>query len=447
VPLTVVVNAPLTGNVNGGGPGGGSAVDDPAQFLLSQTGELKLTDAQVTRLAAIARRSAERRQALRAQMDSLRPQRARGERPDSATRARMREQFDQMRPQMERLREQSLADRRDAIAVLTPDQQARAWERVARAGRGDRASFRGGRGAGERRMHMRGGSGMHGGRMGGQGFRPRRLTLGKWRWPALGLFIVFFTLNIIMPFLTLLWAALLPSYMVPSKAALQYLTLDNFVTLINEPSIVNSTLNTIFLGVVTATGTMGLSYLVSWLIVRLKVKGGMILDGLAFIPHAIPTVSITLALIVLYLHPALRWIPIYGTMWIMTLALMTRYIAFGTRTSNSAMTQVHKELEEAARTSGASKFTTLFRITFPLLLPPFIGGWVWVFSHTIRSFSIPLMLATPGNETIAVVMYHYWERKADFSLASTLGVVMLIAIGLLTFASRRFISQGFTRSQ
>ena len=281
----------------------------------------------------------------------------------------------------------------------------------------------------------------------GKGFRPRRLTLGKWRWPALGLFIVFFTLNIIMPFLTLLWAALLPSYMVPSKAALQYLTLDNFVTLINEPSIVNSTLNTIFLGVVTATGTMGLSYLVSWLIVRLKVKGGMILDGLAFIPHAIPTVSITLALIVLYLHPALRWIPIYGTMWIMTLALMTRYIAFGTRTSNSAMTQVHKELEEAARTSGASKFTTLFRITFPLLLPPFIGGWVWVFSHTIRSFSIPLMLATPGNETIAVVMYHYWERKADFSLASTLGVVMLVAIGLLTFASRRFISQGFTRSQ
>jgi len=281
----------------------------------------------------------------------------------------------------------------------------------------------------------------------GKGFRPRLLSLGKWRWPALGLFIVFFTLNIIMPFLTLLWAALLPSYMVPSKAALQYLTLDNFATLINEPSIVNSTLNTLFLGVVTATCTMGLSYLVSWLIVRLKVKGGVILDGLAFIPHAIPTVSITLALIVLYLHPALRWIPIYGTMWIMTLALMTRYIAFGTRTSNSAMTQVHKELEEAARTSGAGRFTTLFRITFPLLLPPFIGGWVWVFSHTIRSFSIPLMLATPGNETIAVVMYHYWERKADFSLASTLGVVMLIAIGLLTFASRRFISQGFTRSQ
>jgi iron(III) transport system permease protein len=281
----------------------------------------------------------------------------------------------------------------------------------------------------------------------GKGYRPRRLALGKWRWMALGLFIVFFTLNIILPFFTLLWASLLPSYMVPSRAALQYVSLDNFATLISEPSIVNSTVNTVILGVVTATGTMALAYLVSWLIVRLKVKGGVFLDGLAFIPHAIPTVSIALALIVLYLHPSVRWIPIYGTIWIMMLGLMTRYIAFASRTANSAMTQIHGELEEAARTSGATRFTTFLRITFPLLLPPFIGGWVWVFAHTIRSFSIPLMMATPGNETIAVVMYHFWERKADFSLASTLGVAMLVSVGILTFFSRRFIAQGFTRDQ
>jgi iron(III) transport system permease protein len=281
----------------------------------------------------------------------------------------------------------------------------------------------------------------------GKGYRPRRLALGPWRWAGLGLFIGFFALNIILPFFTLLWAALLPSYMVPSKAALQYVTLDNFATLINEPSIISSTINTIILGIVTATATMALAYLVSWLIVRLKVKGGLLLDGLAFIPHAIPTVSIALALIVLYLHPAMRWIPIYGTIWIMMLALMTRYIAFASRTANSAMTQIHGELEEAARTSGATRLTTFARITFPLLLPPFIGGWVWVFAHTIRSFSIPLMLATPGNETIAVVMYHFWERKADFSLASTLGVAMLVGIGILTFLSRRVISQGFTRDQ
>jgi Spy/CpxP family protein refolding chaperone len=146
----------------GPGPrGGGGAVENPAQFLLSHTGELKLTDAQVTRLAAIARRSAERRQSLRTQLDSLRPQGTRGQRPDSAARDRMRQRFEQMRPAMQRLRDQSQADRRDAIAVLTPDQQAQAWDRIARRGRMG-GGFRGGR--------MRGGMGMRGpGRMGGRG--------------------------------------------------------------------------------------------------------------------------------------------------------------------------------------------------------------------------------------------------------------------------------------
>ena len=120
-----------------------------AEFLLSQTGELRLTDAQVTRLAAIARRSAERRRAMRERLDSLRPERTPGTRPDSATRAQLRQRAEQMRPQMERLREQMQAERRDAIAVLTPDQQARAWERLAVTGRAMRAS------PGARGMRMR----------------------------------------------------------------------------------------------------------------------------------------------------------------------------------------------------------------------------------------------------------------------------------------------------
>jgi hypothetical protein len=126
-----------------GRPGG--PAEDPARFLLGHTGEFRLTDAQVTRLAAIARRSAERRQTLRAQMDSMRPEarpRGPGARPDSAARARSRQRFEQMRPALDRMREQAQADRRDAIAVLTPDQQAQAWERIATAGRGQRGGMR-----------------------------------------------------------------------------------------------------------------------------------------------------------------------------------------------------------------------------------------------------------------------------------------------------------------
>jgi hypothetical protein len=116
-----------------------------AEFFLAQTGELRLTDAQVVRLAAIARRSADRRRAMRASMDSVAPARRAGARLDSASRAARMRAMEQMRARFERERDQGSADLRDALAVLTPDQQATAWQMVARRGpagargaRGDR---------------------------------------------------------------------------------------------------------------------------------------------------------------------------------------------------------------------------------------------------------------------------------------------------------------------
>jgi iron(III) transport system permease protein len=281
----------------------------------------------------------------------------------------------------------------------------------------------------------------------GKNYRPRRHSLGRWRWVGFGFFLFFSIFSIIGPFLILLWASLMPNYMVPSREALQYLTLENFVTLIKEPMILKAAINTGILAILTATGAMTMAFVISWSIVRVKVKGRIFLDALSFIPHAIPTISIALALIVFYLHPALHWMSIYGTLWIMMLAMITRYLAFATRTSNAAMTQLHPELEEAGLISGASRIRTFGKITFPLLLPAFIGGWVWVCAHTIRTFSIPLMLSTPETQTVAVVMYYYWERKADFSLASTLGVAMFLIIGLLTYCSRSLIAQGFTKER
>jgi hypothetical protein len=141
--------APMPGPGAMGARPGAGPVEDPAQFLLGHTGEFGLTDAQVTRLAAIARRSAERRRSLRAQMDSMRPERTLGARPDSGMRERLRQGREQMRPAMDRIREQARADRRDAIAVLTPDQQALAWERIAARGDRQRAEMRrGARGPG-----------------------------------------------------------------------------------------------------------------------------------------------------------------------------------------------------------------------------------------------------------------------------------------------------------
>ena len=121
-----------------------------AEMLLANTGRLQLTDAQVVRLAAIARRSEARRQTMRAAMDSART-RVQGRPADSVARRQM---VQRMRTQAEQMREQQRTDTRDAIAVLNADQQARAWEMVAARGR----AMRGAQGA----RGMRGPAGRRG---------------------------------------------------------------------------------------------------------------------------------------------------------------------------------------------------------------------------------------------------------------------------------------------
>jgi Spy/CpxP family protein refolding chaperone len=120
---------PAVGRVGPTGPVGPGG--DVASFLLSHTGELELSDQQVTRLAAIARRSADRRQAAMRTMDSAM---TRGpQRRDTAGRGRFAPS-PELRAAAQRLRDQRHSDLRDALGVLTPDQQATAWELSAMRG-------------------------------------------------------------------------------------------------------------------------------------------------------------------------------------------------------------------------------------------------------------------------------------------------------------------------
>jgi iron(III) transport system permease protein len=280
----------------------------------------------------------------------------------------------------------------------------------------------------------------------GKAYRPRRISLGRWRYAALGVFVVYFLVTIALPLLILLWASLIPAYEPPSLEAFGFVSLDNYVELFATPAIFEAMWNTAQLAVFTACATMILAFLVSWLVVRQRVRGGVALDAISFIPDAIPSVAIGVALISFYLHPWTRWTQIYGTIAIMVLALMTRYMAFATRSSNAAMTQLGAELEEAGYVSGVGRLKVMFRVTLRLLSPAFIAGWIWIAAHTIKNLSVPLMLSTPDNQTIATALYFYWQRKADFSLASALGMILVAFLAILAVISRKVIAAGFTRN-
>src|SRR2546426_2973937 len=171
----------------------------------------------------------------------------------------------------------------------------------------------------------------------GRGFHPIRYRLGRWRYPALALFAVYFFLPLVCPLLVLVWASIVPYYVVPSMEAMKMISFDHYINVATTPRFFHDTINTVVMAIGAGIVTMLIALLISWLVVRLKHRAGLMLDSLTFISYAVPGVVIALAMIFVYLQPALRPLGIYGSIWIIVLGLATQYLAFATRTTNAGL--------------------------------------------------------------------------------------------------------------
>jgi iron(III) transport system permease protein len=272
----------------------------------------------------------------------------------------------------------------------------------------------------------------------GRGFQPKRYNLGRWRYPALIPFVFYFLLTVGAPFFVLFWTSIVPFYAPPSAEMLQQVTLNNYLKVIDEPNFWRSVLNTLLLTVSAGVITMVIALLVSWVVIRTRHPARFILDGMTFLSFAIPGVVVAVALIVVYLLPPFNQTRIYGTIWIIVLGVVGQYLAFATRTTNAAVIQIHKELEEAAYTSGATRLITLIRVTMPLVVPALLAGWIWVAAHAVRTFALPQILHTAQNEVLIWRLWYYWELGI-FPSAAALGVMLLAVTFVLAFFSRRLV--------
>ncbi len=272
----------------------------------------------------------------------------------------------------------------------------------------------------------------------GRGYRPREIALGRWKWAALGFVFVYLSIEVFVPFAVLLWASLLPYLQLPSTEALSSLTFKHYIELPNhvgpQPFI-----NTLILMFAVPTITMILSVLVSWIVIRTQVSFRGFLDTLAFIPHAVP--GILMAVGLGYLGLAYRdYFPLYGTVAIIVLAHTINWIAYGTRTTNSVMIQVHRELEEAGRVSGASAPRVLGKIVLPLIAAGVLNSWIWIGMLSYREVTMSLTLLTRSNIVISTVVWQFWGSGWVPQVAA-LGVILIlfatIVVGTVRFALSR----------
>jgi iron(III) transport system permease protein len=144
-----------------------------------------------------------------------------------------------------------------------------------------------------------------------------------------------------------------------------------------------------------------------------------------------------IALALLYLFLTLPWraLPLYGTVWIIAIAVVTRYLPFGSRTVQAAMLQLHRDLEEAAQVGGVSWLGAMRRIVVPLLLPTLISGWVFVAIHAVRETTMALMLYSPSSRVVSLVMWDSWQA-GEIGRAAAMGVVLMVLVGILTGMGR-----------
>ena len=269
----------------------------------------------------------------------------------------------------------------------------------------------------------------------GKAFRPRVVDLGRWRYLTLGLLVTYFLIIIGLPFAILLFASLIPFY-VPNLEILSRITFDNYRFALEHPSVQLAVRNSLVLGAAAATITMALTAIIAWVTTKTSLPGRGLLDLLAFVPIAIPGLVLGVSMILQYLSPAFRVLPIYGTIWILVLAYVTKYLPYGMRTNGAAMVQIHRELEEAGSVAGASWWFMFRRITLPLLRPGLVAGWVYIFIVSVRELSASVLLVSNQSTVLAVVIFDLFESGKSNAVAA-LSVMLVTALIVIVAAVQR----------
>ena len=270
----------------------------------------------------------------------------------------------------------------------------------------------------------------------GKAFRPRLIDLGWKRWLGGGFLVLNFTICVALPLLSLAWASMMPFYQAVSMRGFARMTWKNYETVFHLSDL-SAVGNTLALAVMTASVAMALSTVSGWTIARGR-RHAKLLDQLGSVPLVVPGIVLAVAIMQQFLAVPL---PIYGTIWILLIAFVIRYLPYGLRYATAGFVQVDPELEEAAATSGAGGATRFLRVALPLVGPAVGSGWLFILLLVARDLSLPVLLTSPSSQVVAVHFFDLWQNGQAPELAAY-GMVWtgLMSVVALAFylVTRRF---------
>src|SRR6187200_2471316 len=258
----------------------------------------------------------------------------------------------------------------------------------------------------------------------GKGSRPQLMQLGALRWVMLGVVIVIFIVSIGAPYATLIAVSFSKSW------GLEFwkgLTLANYKFILFDYNVTQrAILNSLMLATAAATIAVVLGAVIGWIDLRTRIPGRRVLDYAALIPLGLPGIVVAVALIQFWLAMP---VALYGTLAILLLAYVGRYIPLGVRAANSSLRQIDPSLEESAQILGASWLTTMREVTLPLIRPGLFAGWLLVFVPVIQELSASILLFSSSSITLAVAVYNLYETGYIEPVAA-LAMINMVIIGV-----------------
>ncbi|KLK90632.1 hypothetical protein AA309_24650 [Microvirga vignae] len=256
----------------------------------------------------------------------------------------------------------------------------------------------------------------------GKAGRATPIPLGRWKWAAYILCFGFVFLGLLLPMVILIYTSLLKWFTANPMSGMY--TLRNYMFIWESASTMRSFWNTLIVSGVGAAIGVVLGLLCSYFTLRLRPTGYRGLDFVASLPFGVPGIVLGLGLLWAYAYLP---IPLYGTLALMIMAFITRFLPYATETIGGQLVQIDKSLEEAAWVGGATRLGSVFRILLPLARPSVQGAYFLLFMAFFREISSAILLYSATTSVVSISIWSFFEQ-ANWGLASALSVVATVII-------------------
>jgi iron(III) transport system permease protein len=262
----------------------------------------------------------------------------------------------------------------------------------------------------------------------GRGFSMRPTRLGRWRYPAFALILTFALIITMIPTALLIMGTFMKLFGFFNIA--DPWTFENWRATLSDPVLLRSVWNTLAVGL--GSGVIGVFFyaFIAYMIVKTRHRGRGLLDFISWLPWSIPGILLGMALLWTFLQTKI-FLPIYGTIYVLMIAMVIKSMPFGTQVIKSVLLQLGSDLEEASKVCGGTWLDTFRRVVMPLIMPALITVGLVGFISAARDISTVVLLGSGKSRTLSLLMLDF-AAGAEFEKAT---VVAVMVVGLVVIAA------------